>query len=111
MTPEQKRIKIAESRGWHHFIINDEWGPDRALKPGQQFEVNCCFTDLPDYLNSRDAMAEALAGLTQEQHIAFMRELCHGLTPTTYSDGWCIVRATPSQLAEAYGLTKGLWEE
>ena len=42
-------VAIGTALGWHNFILNDEYGPDRALKPGQKAELNCYFTDLPNF--------------------------------------------------------------
>lgn len=75
---------------------------------------------IPDYLNSRDAMAEALARLnTESERALFSRNLLklvglhqpHFDGQECFLDYFACAAATPAQLAEAYLRTKGLWEE
>ena len=105
MTPEQQRIKIAElqkTMRWSYAL------PERV--------VHC---DVPNYLNSRDAMAEVLAGLTEGEKCDLqvgLVKLMEGKPWDTHghwSDvgGTFLFDATPAQLAEAYLRTKGEWKE
>jgi hypothetical protein len=59
MKPYAINHAIAKYLGWHHFILNDEYGNDRALKPDQEATEGCIFTDLPDYYNDLVAMYQA----------------------------------------------------
>ena len=110
MTPKQKRIKIAESRGWRADNI---WWFNES-------DPDTYFPFPPNYLNSRDAMAEALAGLTSDREREdFSRNLLKLVAlHKPYFDGqecfwdyFHCTTATPAQLAEAYLRTKGLWKD
>lgn len=103
MKPEEQRIAIAKACGWHNFIINDEYGNDRALKPEQAFKMNCRFYDLPDYLNDLNAMHEAEKILSYEQNWNY----CLSLRVLTSDNEH---RATATQRAEAFLKTLNLWK-
>lgn len=114
MKPEKQRIAIAETCGWHHFIINDEYGPDRGLKPDQTASIGCVFTELPDYLNDLNAMHEAekvLVAKDDGSHAGCARYVyashLYGLVPA----GVQPFMATAAQRAEAFLRAIGKWEE
>ena len=96
MTPEQKRIAIAEACGWTHYHL-DLWVP-----PGTEdfSELDC--DSLPDYLNDLDAMHEAENGLTESQMLTMSQYLHRQL-------GLLWGFATATQRAEAFLRTLNLW--
>ena len=103
MTPEQKRIKIAEALGYTHVRIIKaiESPPDIGIghHPTEPHSV-------PDYLNDLNAMHEAeKVLLTKEQRRKYVRTLFQ--TTNTDWDSHC---ATAAQRAEAFGLTLNLWK-
>jgi hypothetical protein len=126
MNPELQCIRIAESLGWtdirrpsddsYHFLATDilGWlmGRVAGIRPGAHDHE-----PLPDYLNSRDATAKALAGLTALEHPCFIDNLIVAIlgdkaqSDGGYTETWLILTSTPAQLAEAYLRTKGLWED
>lgn len=125
MDKEKQRIKIAEACGWHHFIINDEWGPDRALKPNQIFKTGCVFTEIPDYLSDLNVMREALILLNKGQRIDFVNHLLKIVPPdstcilmdeydttevSASTTPFALITAKEEYLAEAFLKTIGLWE-
>lgn len=113
MTPEQINRAIAEHLGWHNFIINDEYGNDRALRPGEKPEYNCIFTDIPNYCADLNEMHEAEKTLDEEQTLTQIQLLL----PPPFCDkpSWrgmaIILQATASQRAEAFLRTVGKWKE
>ena len=74
-------------------------------------------TDLPDYLNDRNAMLEAIAKLDSHQGVAFVSNLAKAQGweykhSSTFSDSiLSLITATAAQLAEAFLRTLGLWKE
>lgn len=108
MTTNEIKIAIAESRGWTDAKISVV---DGKLMHGQ--------TEVPPYTSSRDAMATALEGLTDEEWGRYFSHL-HSMLNPLKADGilWIvsynwqkIYMATPLQQAEAYLKAKGLWKE
>lgn len=114
MTKEQINIAIAESLGWHHFIINDEYGNDRALRPGEEFVMGCFFTDIPNYTTDLNAMYEIEKSITDPRKMLdYFNHLSRYNDPDARSiqDSFNIITATAAQRAEAYLRTIGKWNE
>lgn len=110
MTPEAQRIAIAESDGWAPLSKTtdgyQEWMTPDLKQVGE-------FDDLPDYLNDRDAIQEAMSSLTDDEKIRFiehLKDICKA-HQNSYRSVWAKITATPAQLCEAYLKTKGLWDE
>lgn len=117
MTPIEKRIAIAKSRGWkflkRRFAYRWYHPPTRSYS-----------SEPPDYLNDTNAMSRAVGSLDYtvapgckdyiETRDLFLRNLqrVQGNTPSddrhiTLSTGWCFLRATAAQQADAYLITIG----
>lgn len=108
MTPEQQRIAIAESVGIY-------------LHDGDHAPSNYTFvTDLPDFLNDRNAMVEAIASLPAHHRIAFGRNIQEILNiglvgyipnyPNDYKKIVSFLTAPVHLIAEAFLKTIGKWE-
>jgi hypothetical protein len=101
MNTDEKRIRIAIACGWSEF------DPDNipnciqytAKAPDGKWGMT------PDYFNDRNSMYEAIATLTDSQGVIF----CCELNLMGIFGEWDILKATPSQLAEAFGKTLNLW--
>jgi hypothetical protein len=119
MTPEQQRIKIAETCGWKR--VTDGQYESWVSPEGYEYQVMFGWqtykdgTDiLPDYLNDLNAMHEAVRKLTDSQRTEFRQNLTkvwtarynatRGLFPN-HDDS---VNAPAKQRAEAF---LSLWEE
>ena len=102
MSPEQKRIKIAEACGtmrWSYAL------PKKVMGCG-----------VPDYFSDLNAMAtaEKTAFGSSTAWLEFAINLMRVLQCSEMSelDGMtCILQAAAAQRAEAFGLTLGLWKE
>ena len=125
MKPEEINKAIAEELGWHHFILNDEWGPNRALKPGQEACIGCAFTELPDFYNDLNACHEMERRMLSEKSFEFIcvwldnLYRAQGLNPWVWRNGVKdtppmemagIVSATAPQRCEAFLRTIGKWK-
>jgi hypothetical protein len=118
MKPEAQRIAIAEARGWKWYY---EWNtsPQRYLlsnKPGRDCseryqalpsrpnDISSMVIDgeLPDYLNNRTEMQEALQMLTDAE----WREMDEWLEKNGAS---AAIRAKTEQLAEGFLHIKNIW--
>lgn len=109
MTATEKRIRIAELRGWTRPTGDTCYG-SRWLESVAR--------ELPDYLNSRDACAEFEAGLTPEERIKYVCEL-HWVVPDAdlslsfdmmHDNAPYIfpaITATPAQRCDAFLRVKG----
>jgi len=108
--------------GWKPPTCDRIGGCLKELGHKRGLEYTCkCDLDafiVPNYLNSRDAMAEALAGLTpKEKGLCWdwIHRIVHDNVfwpdDTTENNCFDCLLATPPQLAESYLKTKGLWEE
>lgn len=128
MTPEQKRIAIAEACGWRgiseQFLVG--YAPWRT-KPYADRVKSCSIADLdsipldplPDYCNDLNAMHEAENKLTPFQRIKhghFLQETLNeavvGFVSNYESELKSLSRvasATAAQRAEAFGKTLNLW--
>lgn len=92
LTPEQKRIAIAQACGWGYmrrkgnpkynhscvWLFPPDWkfgdrGPvgEFELCEKPEFEVTFSISNAPDYLNDLNAMAAAEAALSSGQHYTF----------------------------------------
>lgn len=114
MTTQQINIAIAESLGWHHFIINDEYGNDRALRPGQEFSMGCIFTDIPNYTADLNAMHEVEKTLSldeRDKYYSHLWNICDKMHRMASVGGWLVPTATALQRAEVYLRTIGKWNE
>ena len=116
MTQEKQVEAICRANGWVWHGKHNLGGS--CLRGWVHVETDR-FTR-PDYLNSRDAMAEPLAGLTSDREREdFSRNLLKLVAlHKPYFDGqecfwdyFHCTTATPAQLAEAYLRTKGLWKD
>lgn len=113
LTPEQKRIKIAEAQGF--VAESDPYYSDHKawLKDSERFGT----CDLPDYLNDLNAMHEVEMSLSVRQHYTF-RALLWELTDQSQDRSWVgvngeehnrrYVSATAAQRADAFLLTVSL---
>ena len=105
MTPEKQRIAIAEvcGKGRYEPIVHElpfvKWKRDGVT----------CAAQPPDYLNSLDAMHEAVETLRHKDGPEWFDFQAH-LMDICGSTMNCI-QATAAQRAEAFLKTLGLWEE
>jgi hypothetical protein len=102
MTPQAKRIAIAEACGYTHCYPCDLDDGFHALKDGKvQF--------VPNYFSDLNAMHEVEKVLSDEQWEFYQ----HYLGRVAFVSGVPLWRtalsATAAQRAEAFGLTLGLW--
>lgn len=115
MKPEDQIIAIAKACGWHHFILNDEYGNDRALRPTESHEAGCIFTDLPDYTADLNAMHEAEKTIDPDR-LGVYQVALYGVcrvNPNSIlaSKQQKVISATAAQRAEAFLHTLNLWRE
>lgn len=120
MTNEAQRIAIAEACGWSIHQIETAGMQDVAiLPPGAAITDEGAVwkyagNDLPDYLNSLDAMASAEKILNDEQWEIYADYLLWSDNQDGHSNYTsCRVgcEATAAQRAEAFLKTLGLWVE
>lgn len=103
MKPEAQVIALAEACGWKHHAsdVSPHWDwwehPDGIERNNRQY------SELPDYLNDRNATAEARKVFTAEQADRHHFDLSE-VTGDDYT--W---NATPAQETEAILKTLGLW--
>jgi hypothetical protein len=121
MTPEQKRIAIAEACGWRgiseQFLVG--YAPWRTEPYSDR--VNACsiadldsipLDPLPDYLNDLNAMHEAESKALRDGYSYWkFIELLDGLVKHGEHVDYVADRAsaTAAQRAEAFGKTLNLW--
>ena len=123
MNQEKQRIAIAAACGWEQSPDGKKWRiPYRSSyrfrrKIGDQFYYT---NEVPDYLNSLDAMHRAVHTLwTLDPYFgqAFSIKLTEVVTGLAYSAqvaAECLedmITATAAQRAEAFLKTLGLWTE
>ena len=105
MTPERKRIKIAEACGWkrHPLQMNKNfWIHFPSEKQARDD------SDLPDYLNDLNAMHEAEKVLGEPlcyEYVDYLPKNYKGRT------NFALAHATAAQRAKAFLRTLNLWEE
>lgn len=128
MTNESINIAVAESRG---YKVSDhlEYGQYGIVRKDSQrcidsrrpaFEKNgilCDYAGLPNYCSSRDAMAEAINSLDDDQVAVFAKHLKDITKPvfgtSHYRKKWWanFIKATGRQRAEAYLKTINKWKK
>jgi hypothetical protein len=115
---KQDRKNIEHSGRWHllhgnRLIESFKWSNFRGVIPNPT--LNCCPSQLPDYLNDLNAIYEAEKLLPDSNnYIEALHDVCvpgrknveWGTTP----DYWPMIRATATQRAEALLRTIGQWE-
>jgi hypothetical protein len=115
MSPEQKRIAIAEACGWKHYgctgcayspCVCNEW-----IHESTDFSA----TRLPDYLGDLNACHEMEKTLTDDQVDSYLGALLtftwRGCKPSgQFRDlgEWRTLHATAAQRADAFLIAKGL---
>ena len=118
MTPEQKRIAIAEACGWRNIeCYSDNAGPDiLSGEPPPTYKRHKHDSKVPDYLNDLNAMHEAvmlilnIAG-QRDRYKTHLRDVVHRAAPYLSAGriSFLCLNATATQCAEAFGLTLELW--
>ena len=110
MTPERKRIVVAEFRGWTSckMIYDDPMG-----RPPGTTDMYC---HLPDYGNDHDAISEVYDALSDEQMIEYLYHLTNIIRTTdpNVTDSTLMlaaIGATREQRMDALVKTIGKWEE
>jgi hypothetical protein len=108
MKPEEQRIAIAKACGYRNIALRED--PDEGFDPlltgfknDNQFDEQ-----IPDYLNSLNAMHEAEKTLSDDQFMDYHGNLgCLG----DYGLWWNknLTHATASKRAEAFLKTIGQW--
>jgi hypothetical protein len=115
MKPESQRIAIAEACGWSIHQIKVTGLKDIAiLPPGVSIKDEgavwkYCSIDLPDYLNSLDAMHEAEKVMNDEQMELYWLELNKLLDVWTRGRRTWVFESPASIRAQAFLRTLGLW--
>lgn len=116
MTPEEKRVRIAELDGWE---VPDHCMTKRLMRgetkrkcagapPDFGKHSSGSYGDLPDYLNSRDAIAEAIKRkfVTVEEMGCFLDHFERICWPTSVANfitiRFAMAAASAEQLADAY---------
>lgn len=103
MTPEEKRIAIAEACGWtFHGLRKDLTKEEHVgfcawLPPNWKEKL---YRSLPDYLNSLDAMHEAEKVLEGTYNAFIYQVLLAGGSPPEVR--WNLTHATAAQRADAF---------
>lgn len=119
MTDEEIRIAIAEACGYERLkgdpwkstrtiaFIPKGWSVERFIRHGEPAVYPSM---LPDYLDDLNAMHEAEATLTDEQHTKFRVMLAEVVRDVRY---FCrkYTSATARQRAEAFLRTLNLWKD
>ena len=107
MTDEEKRIKVAESCGWHcedadvGYVIPPAGTPERKAYASCGIGLDC----LPDYLNDLNAMHKAEDILFDHPDLEVGERYCHWLVEVCVDSRRESIRATAAQRAEAFVLT------
>lgn len=108
MTPEEKRIAIAEACGWTCF--KEEIKPAITYLWACPLGVEGDFDIVPDYINDLNAMHEAEKVLTEEQWgpycVTLNKIACRIPCGNTHTCGYTIA-ATAAQRADAFLMTIG----
>lgn len=110
ITPEQKRIAIAEACGWDGIYVSGNGtivGWMAPLPKGKEIHGRGA-EEIPDYLNDLNAMASAEKTVAYEIQPLLLRELKREVM--NYSEGvsdWDVYTATAAQRADAFLLATG----
>lgn len=119
MTPEAQRICIAEACGWRRgytersgFFVIDPNGLQRGWSKLEDVANNA----LPDYLNSLDAMHEAVMTLDREsldysQYCSYLNQIVAIENSRAKRRPIQSCDATAAQRAEAFLRTLNLWQD
>jgi hypothetical protein len=106
MKPEEQRIAIAEACGYRNIALREDQDKDfdpvlTGFKNDNHFDEQ-----IPDYLNSLNAMHKAMRkGLTGSEQLRTYEAHLLYLSPDYPTE------ATAAQRAEAFLRTIGKWEE
>ena len=105
MTPDQRRIKVAELCGWTRaaeYDYQEVWPPsNKGIFQYRKGSVLCRSDKLPDFENDLNAMHEAEPFLLD----AFHRRRYYQHLDAITGDQWNTIVATAAQRAEAFVLT------
>jgi len=112
MTDEEKRVKIAEACGYGPKLERWKYTDHVSGDPSYQNALGRVYllSELPDYLNSLDAMHEAEKTLSDEDH-RILRTHLWQLTTPNQTNGWDLKHnrdyssATARQRCDAFLLT------
>ena len=102
MIPEAQRIAIAQACGWTRCNIDE---PMSGYAPGQGMPGLCI---LPDYLNSLDAIFDAIKTMTNDQKDEVVRRIGWSAVRGCWDNSF-IANATPAQWSRAFLQTLSLW--
>lgn len=123
MTPQEQRVAIASSHGWDDIRVDVDWLPEETsglfsfphpTKPGK---IKRCINrkKIPDYLNDRDAMVEAILCLPDDKRRKFGGWLKYVMVIWGDINDldliYVSVTAPLDILAQAYLRTVGLWKD
>jgi len=109
MTPEQKRIAIAEACGW--VIMRDDYGTVGS-NDGTHWHSPCCFPDYAADLNAIHAAEKVLTDKQLDSYPFILNHIVDRDTACRHKRIDCFsYHATAAQRAEAFGITLGLWRE
>ncbi len=101
LTPEQKRIKIAEACGWKSRMKHINPAFNLWLSPDGTHEVASC--NLPDYLRDLNACAEFEKTMEGKQFSRYFDNLT--IVIANGEPKWGAIRATATQRCDAFLLT------
>jgi hypothetical protein len=114
MTQQEKRIKIAELRGWTNVTYSTYHNDVVGREPSFSFNNRSV---VPNYFSSLDACYEMEKGMTDDQR---WHQVCQivdyhvapaGFPLFSRREVILLCQATATQRAESFGITMGLWEE
>ena len=120
MNEQEKRIKIAEARGYvlfENIVKGDpdkrQWFPPNKSTSQDSNDLTC----LPDYFRDLNACREMVTGLTNEQRFDYVYALNDELglvplgSPASFREVvlFEFLNATAAQRCEAFGRTLNLW--
>lgn len=118
MTQDQKRIKIAEARGWTPHDEKEVHAAARLFNPGKWWRLPSEDTIatlelLPDCFNDLNACHEMEEVLTNDQYDVFwniLAALANRQHAARQLANRAFLSATAAQRCEAFGRTLNLWE-
>ena len=118
MSPEAQRIAIAEACGWRRIKEQHRnwdgppelelWGA-RLLPDGENDDLRIR-EEVPDYLNSLDAIFGAIKMMTNDQKDEVVRRIGWSAVRGCWDNSF-IANATPAQWSRAFLQTLNLWTE
>lgn len=112
MTPEQKRIAIAEACGWELIEDHPDFMPYWEDPKGNMVADSFYGHRFPDYLNDLNAMHEAVITLPEKKRIVYgmyLYSACGNFDKNNVGL-WHISTATAHHRAEAFLKTLDLWK-